>query len=79
MRNINLPINHLKALSTALTIAKKTILVNWKNKQTININHWLNLLLEHITNEKMSGEFRNQQKHFTEKWSPFLKSINLSL
>lgn len=39
----------------ALTIAKKTILVNWKDKKALNINHWLNILTEHISLEKISA------------------------
>ena len=40
------------SLALSLTVAKKTILLNWKSKNSININHWINLLLEHIPMEK---------------------------
>lgn len=40
-----------KLLLTALTIAKKTILINWKNRNDTNITHWKNLLIEHISLE----------------------------
>ena len=63
----------------ALTIAKKTILVNWKDNKVLNINHWLNLLTEHISLEKISANRKNPLKSFREKWSPFIRSLNLNL
>ena len=63
----------------ALAIAKKTILVNWKDKKALNITHWLNLLAEHISLEKISATKKKQLASFTEKWSPFISSLNINL
>lgn len=42
--------NH-RLLLTSLTIAKKTILINWKSRNTIHLTHWKNLLIDHISLE----------------------------
>ena len=63
----------------ALSIAKKTILVNWKDKKALNITHWLNLLTEHISFEKISATRKKQLVSFTKKWSPFIRSLNINL
>ena len=76
---IDLTTKQATATLAALAIAKKTILLNWKNKQSININHWLNLLIEYISMEKISASLKNQLKHFTEMWSSFINSLNLNL
>lgn len=44
-----------RILLTALTIAKKTILMNWKTRNKIHINHWKNLLTDYITMEYSSS------------------------
>lgn len=44
----DLPNNQSQSTFAALAIAKKTILIHWKNKQALSIIHWLNLLREHI-------------------------------
>ena len=74
-----LPHMQVQPTLAALTIAKKTILVNWKDKKALNITHWLNLLTEHISLEKISATRKNQLVSFTEKWSPFIRSLNINL
>uniref|UniRef100_A0AAQ5ZBJ0 Reverse transcriptase domain-containing protein n=1 Tax=Amphiprion ocellaris TaxID=80972 RepID=A0AAQ5ZBJ0_AMPOC len=74
-----LPDIHIQPTLAAIAIAKKTILVNWKDKKALNIIHWLNLLTEHISLERISAIRKNQLDSFKEKWSPFIKSININL
>uniref|UniRef100_A0A3Q1CLT5 Reverse transcriptase domain-containing protein n=1 Tax=Amphiprion ocellaris TaxID=80972 RepID=A0A3Q1CLT5_AMPOC len=74
-----LPDIHIQPTLAAIAIAKKTILVNWKDKKALNITHWLNLLTEHISLERISAIRKNQLDSFKEKWSPFIKSININL
>ncbi len=56
---INLDNTSSRTLSIALTIAKKTILMNWKSRKKINIAIWKNLLIEHISMEKLSASLKN--------------------
>ena len=50
--------NH-KHLLTALTIAKKTILMNWNSRNSISLAHWKNLLIEYISLEFISSPHNN--------------------
>uniref|UniRef100_A0A8C5GQH1 Reverse transcriptase zinc-binding domain-containing protein n=1 Tax=Gouania willdenowi TaxID=441366 RepID=A0A8C5GQH1_GOUWI len=43
------PANQSQSILAALAIAKKTILLNWKDKKSLNINQWQNLLTEFIS------------------------------
>ena len=73
LTTIDLALNRSQPLLVALAIAKKTILLNWKTKQSLNINQWRNLLIEYIFLEKIAATKREQLTDFTEKWSPFLR------
>lgn len=64
MSNININITVRRILLIALTIAKKTILMNWKSRKKINITIWKNLLFEHITMEQLSASIKKQTAHF---------------
>uniref|UniRef100_A0A1A8UJ98 Reverse transcriptase domain-containing protein n=1 Tax=Nothobranchius furzeri TaxID=105023 RepID=A0A1A8UJ98_NOTFU len=55
---------------TAICIAKKTILLNWKNRETLCINQYRNLLLDHITLDLASASTSNQSL-----WAPLIGSI----
>lgn len=46
--DINIPHKYKNSLLISLTVAKKTILLNWKSKNSINTNHWTNLLSEYM-------------------------------
>ena len=70
---------HSQPTLAAIAIAKKTILVHWKDKKALNIIHWLNLLTEHISLEKISATRKKQLDSFKEKWSPFIKALNINL
>lgn len=51
----------LSLLSFSMTyIAEKTILMNWKTKKTNNLSQYNNLLLDHISMERMSPSSKNQ-------------------
>ncbi len=39
----------------ALILAKTAILQHWKTKQSLNMNHWLNLLFDHMVMEQMAA------------------------
>ena len=62
--NINLNNTFSRILSIALTITKKTILMNWKSRNKINITIWKNLLIEYIS------------MVFDIIWNPFISSLN---
>ena len=79
LATISLPLHLSQSVLVALTIAKKTILMNWKNKQSLNISQWLNLLSEFISLEKISATRKNQLTLFTKRWSVFCDSLNLNL
>ena len=74
---ITIPNKYKNSLLISFTVAKKTILLNWKSKNSININHWINLLLEHISMEKITAYNNNKITVLTEKWSPFLSLMGL--
>lgn len=76
---LDLPKTESQPILVALAIAKKTILVHWKDKHTLNVNHWQNLLIEHISLERISATRKNKSKHFIDKWSTFLSSFNIYL
>ncbi len=48
-----------KLLLVALTIAKKTILMNWKSRNTIHITSWKNLITDYISMENLSTSTQN--------------------
>ena len=67
-----------QSVLVSLAIAKKTILLNWKNKQSLNITQWQNLLIDYILLDKIAATKKQQLTDFTEKWSPFLDSLRIS-
>ncbi len=68
---IDVASHYVKLVYIALILAKKAILQHWKTKQSLNINHWLNLLLEHMVMERMAAVSRKNIRSFLELWSPF--------
>lgn len=61
----------------SLTINKKTILLNWKDRTKISTTHWLNLLTDHSNQEKLTASLKNNIKSFENIWSPFLQYLRL--
>ncbi len=61
----------------ALILAKKAILQHWKTKQSLNINHWLNVSLEQMLMERMAAVSRKNIRLFLELWSPFINFFGL--
>ena len=74
----DLPTKLSQPLLVALAIAKKTILLNWKDKKLLNINQWQNLLIEYISLEQISATQKNQQTHFVERWSQFFTALDIN-
>lgn len=60
-------------LFTALTVANKTILLNQKFRNNINIIQCKNLLINHISLEKMSTSINNNTTDFNKIWSTLIK------
>lgn len=74
---IDLPNKFHNPLLISLTVAKKVIFQNWKNKKACNIKHWITLITDLITTEK---NIANKQKHmsaFSEIWTLFLNYFNI--
>ena len=68
--------NHIKTtLYTALAVAKKTILLNWKARDQLNIIHWKNLLIDQISIEKMSASLNHNTPRFNKTWSTFINKL----
>ena len=74
-----IPNKHKNNILTSLTIAKKTILQNWKSKQSININHWTNSLNQYISNSLTAASSDDDKTTFTTSWSPFIIYLNIDL
>uniref|UniRef100_A0A0E9WLS5 Uncharacterized protein n=1 Tax=Anguilla anguilla TaxID=7936 RepID=A0A0E9WLS5_ANGAN len=55
-----------------LTIAKKTILMNWKSRSTINMALWKNLLIDYISVEKLSTSSNNSATEPHSIWSSLM-------
>lgn len=72
--NITLHPTYIKLLLVALTIAKKTILVNWKSKTKINIQQWKNLLIDHISMEHLSTSIKFCTID-NEQWTPLINFL----
>uniref|UniRef100_A0AAR2LWN9 Reverse transcriptase domain-containing protein n=1 Tax=Pygocentrus nattereri TaxID=42514 RepID=A0AAR2LWN9_PYGNA len=72
---LNIETNISPIVLTALCIAKKTILMKWKSKNDLCITHYRNLLLDHISLERMSATTKNQLTTFESLWSPLISSI----
>uniref|UniRef100_A0A3Q2ZER1 Reverse transcriptase domain-containing protein n=1 Tax=Kryptolebias marmoratus TaxID=37003 RepID=A0A3Q2ZER1_KRYMA len=68
--DISLEKNTCRMIFTALCIAKKTILLNWKNKNNLSINQYKNLLLDHISLETASADTLDQSL-----WAPLIGSV----
>ena len=67
--------NSAPIVLTALCIAKKTILVNWKTKEKLSINQFRNLLLDHFSIETMSASSNPQRTDTGPLWSSLIGSI----
>ena len=59
----------------ALTLAKKTILLNWKDRNKLSVSHWLNLLTDHSNLEQLTSTVKDNLTTFNNTWSPFLQYI----
>lgn len=71
---INLNSTNSQLLLVALTIAKKTILMNWKSRNTIHITTWKNLLIEYISMENLSTSTQNSILELHPSWLSLLIS-----
>lgn len=74
---ISIPPRHKNSLLTSLTIAKKTILQNWKSKQVININQWSNLLYQFITSSLTVACYDDDITPFINSWEPFINHYSI--
>ncbi|KAJ0000658.1 hypothetical protein NQD34_012500 [Periophthalmus magnuspinnatus] len=72
-----IPPKYKNSLLTSLTIAKKIILQNWKSKQSMNIKHWSNSLIHHISTSQMTAYFEDDIPSFMETWTPFINHFNI--
>ena len=63
LSTINLDQTNNRILLVALTIAKKTILMNWKSKNDIHLAHWKNLLIDYISLENTPPSLSNTTQH----------------
>ncbi len=59
---------------TSSIIAKKVILLNWKDRTKIYITQWFNILMDTLMLEKMTASHRNKVSIFEKIWSPLLSS-----
>lgn len=75
----DLPIKYVRPLLISLTIAKKIIFQNWKNKNACNITHWINLLSEHILIEKNIAQKQKHISAFIETWTLFTDHLHLTI
>lgn len=73
------PTKYKYSILTSLTIAKKIILQNWKSKQTININHWINSLTLYITTSLTTAYNGDDITSFIASWSPFITHFKIDL
>lgn len=69
---INPAPNITRPILIAITTAKKTILRNWKTRHKLSISHWLNILTEYISMEKLSAALQDQTHYFEATWTPLL-------
>lgn len=67
---------HLKSfISIALTLAKKTILINWKNRTEISKTQWLAFVTDYSNLEKLTSSLKNKIKIYEDTWTPFLQYL----
>lgn len=71
--NLNRPKNVI--ILTSLTIAKKTILMNWKSRNNTNTAQWKNLLIDHISLEYLSSPIRHTAIAPLLIWSPLISFL----
>ena len=76
---INTSNQNTTSILVALSIAKKTILLNWKNRDQLSISQWLNLLSEYISMEQTSALIRKQTENFDQNLLRLLKSPQLAV
>lgn len=62
-------------LLAVLSIRKKTILMNWRFKESLSFTQYRNLLLDHISMEKISACSRNKSSEIEQIWSPIIKFV----
>lgn len=77
LNTVNISNHQARPLLASLAIAKKTILLNWKNKQNVSMNQWLNLIIEYITLEKISAKQSNKMDKYEQQWETVARMMNI--
>lgn len=75
LSSLSIPKHLQMFILIALTVAKKTALLNCKDKTKLSINHWLKLLTDHANLEKLTSTVKDNLIPFHNTWSPFLQYI----
>lgn len=73
LSTLKLDETHNRSLLVALTIARKTILMNWKSRNSIHIRHWKNLLTDYISLENTNSSDNNHNPTWL-SFTTFLQS-----
>lgn len=73
LSSLHIPKQHTSFVLISITIAKKTILLNWKDRTKLFITHWLNLFTDHSNLEKLTATLKNNITSHENTWSPFLQ------
>lgn len=63
--------------SVDISITKKIILQNWKSKISINVNHWSNSLILHISIPHTAASYDDDTPSFMETWASFINHFNI--
>lgn len=72
LTNVSLSSLQSNALAFCLIIAKRIILLNWKNPSPPNYFHWMYDLLQFIQIEKIRYTIKDKAEDFYSIWQPFL-------
>ncbi|KAI9999558.1 hypothetical protein NQD34_018412 [Periophthalmus magnuspinnatus] len=74
--NVNLNSKQKNILSYVTLLARRLILLNWKNKNPPTHQNLLRDIIQHLGLEKIKFSLRNKQELFYAIWQPFIDYFN---
>ncbi len=67
-----------KFILISLMIAKKAILLHWKNCTKVSITQWIYMLPNHSNMEQLTSTIKDKTEQYNQIWLPFINFLKES-